>query len=136
MLTAHVQLSNNKMNNFDLKKYLAENPLFQTNEIRAKSPRFNVDDYYDEDRKLIDLGAAFRNSPDFLSYEDVLDIIDSYEDEEMLNDFKVEFPEGEPISKNDYSDFILDSDISEIIYIQADWIAIFDDTIYEKARLI
>ena len=126
------------MNNFDLKKYLAENPLFQTNEIRVKPPGFDVDDYYDEDGELIDLDAAFRASPDFLSYEDVLDIIDSYEDGEILNDFKAEFPEGKAISKEDYFEFAnrLIDDRSEIDFIQANWIAMFDDTIYEKAELI
>lgn len=38
MLTAHVQLSNNKMNNFDLKKYLAENPLLKEENLEENQP--------------------------------------------------------------------------------------------------
>ena len=38
MLTAHAQLSNNKMNNFDLKKYLAENPLLKEENLEENQP--------------------------------------------------------------------------------------------------
>jgi hypothetical protein len=106
-------------------------------EIKAKSGLFSVDDYYDEDTEEVDLEAAFENAPTVASYKDVLDIIEYYEDESMLDDFKSEFPEGEDISKDDYIDFTIDfiDDISEVTYIKANWINIFDDTVYEKAGL-
>jgi hypothetical protein len=113
-------------------------------EIKAKSGLFSVDDYYDEDTEEVDLNAAFQNAPTVASYKDVLDIIEYYEDEReyyedesILDDFKSEFPEGEDISKDDYIDFTIDfiDDISEVKYIKANWISIFDDTVYEKAGL-
>jgi hypothetical protein len=106
-------------------------------EIKAKSGLFSVDDYYDEDTEEVDLEAAFENAPTVASYKDVLDIIEYYEDESMLDDFKSEFPEGEDIRKDDYIDFTIDfiDDISEVTYIKANWINIFDDTVYEKAGL-
>ena len=108
----------------------------KTNEAESKG--FNVDDYPDEDDDLIDLNKAFKATPDKLPYDKVLDIIKSYEDESILDDFKSEFPEGEDISKEDYSDFsiALIDDMSEVSYIQANWIGIFDDTVYEKAGLV
>ena len=107
-------------------------------EIKAKSGLFSVDNYYDEDTEEVDLEAAFENAPTVASYKDVLDIIEYYEDESMLDDFKSEFPEGENISKDDYIDFTIEfiDDISEVKYIKANWINIFDDTVFEKAGLI
>jgi len=118
-----------------------EAPSFNENEIKRRlkeSKGFNVDDYPDEDDDLIDLNKAFKAAPDKLPYDKVLDIIKSYEDESILDDFKSEFPEGEDISKKDYSDFsiALIDDMSEVSYIQANWIGIFDDTVYEKAGLV
>jgi hypothetical protein len=88
--------------------------------------------------KMIDLNVAFREAPDVASYEDVLGIIESYEDESILDDFKLEFVEGEDISKDDYSYFSISliDDISEVGYIQANWIYIWDKDIFEKTELI
>jgi hypothetical protein len=106
-------------------------------EIKVKPGLFSVDDYYDEDTEKVDLNAAFKNAPTVASYKDVLDIIESYEDESVLDDFKSEFPEGKDINKGDYSDFSINliDDRSEVGYIQANWISIFDDTVFEKAGL-
>ena len=106
-------------------------------EIKVKPGLFSVDDYYDEDTEEVDLNAAFKNAPTVASYKDVLDIIESYEDESVLDDFKSEFPEGKDINKGDYSDFSINliDDRSEVGYIQANWISIFDDTVFEKAGL-
>jgi len=106
-------------------------------EIKVKPGLFSVDDYYDEDTEEVDLNAAFKNAPTVASYKDVLDIIESYEDESVLDDFKSEFPEGKDINKGDYSDFSINliDDMSEVGYIQANWISIFDDTVFEKAGL-
>ena len=96
----------------------------------AEDEEYDYDDY--------DLNVEFKKSPNEASYEDVLDIIDSYEDEEILKDFKAEFPEGEPISKKDYSDFAIKliDDMSEVGFIQANWISIFDEVVYDKAGLV
>jgi len=130
------------MSNFDLRKYLAEGKLLKENK------GFNVDDYPDEDDDLIDLDAAFEATPDKLPYDKVLDIIKSYENEEILNDFKSEFPEDEfpeaespeenNFSKEDYFEFNKRyiSDMSEVSDIKANWISVFDDTVYEKAGLV
>jgi hypothetical protein len=125
------------MENFDLIKYLAEGKLLKENE------GFNVDLYYDKGEDLVDLDAAFKAAPDKLPYDKVLDIIKSYENKKILNDFKSEFPEAESpeennFSKEDYFEFNerYISDMSEISDIQANWISVFDDTVYEKAGLI
>jgi hypothetical protein len=88
--------------------------------------------------KMIDLNVAFREAMDVASYEDVLGIIESYEDESILDDFKLEFVEGEDISKDDYSDFAISliDDMSEVGYVQANWISIWDEDIFEKVGLI
>ena len=87
---------------------------------------------------MIDLNVAFREAPDVASYKDVLGIIESYEDESILDDFKLEFVECEDISKDDYSYFSMSliDDISEVGYIQANWIYIWDKEIFENAKLI
>jgi len=91
----------------------------------------------DEDDDF-DLNTAFAASPSSHSYDEVLDIFVSYEDEDTLNEFKSFFPEGKDITKDDYLEFsesIID-DLSEISYIQANWIGLTDDDIYQKAGLI
>lgn len=90
-----------------------------------------------EDEDEFDLNQAFKNSPETAPYEDVLGVIESYEDEDILNDFKTEFPEGEPVNKRDYSDFSISliDDMSEVDFIQANWISIFDEDIFDKAGL-
>jgi hypothetical protein len=90
-----------------------------------------------EDEDEFDLNQAFKNSPETAPYEDVLGVIESYEDEDILNDFKTEFPEGEPVNKRDYSDFSISliDDMSEVGFIQANWISIFDEDIFDKAGL-
>ena len=123
---------------YEMEKYYSSHYQRENKTNEAESEGFNVDDYPDEDDDLIDLNKAFKATPDKLPYDKVLDIIKSYEDESILDDFKSEFPEGEDISKEDYSDFsiALIDDMSEVSYIQANWIGIFDDTVYEKAGLV
>jgi hypothetical protein len=93
----------------------------------------NEDNYND-----YDLNTEFKKSPDQAPYNDVLNIIDSYEDENILNDFKAEFPKGKPISKKDYSDFAIKliDDMSEVGSVQANWISIFDEDVFKKAGLL
>jgi hypothetical protein len=93
------------------------------------------DDDYDYDD--YDLDIEFKKAPNEASYNDVLDIMKSYEDESVLNDFKAEFSEGEPVNKKDYSDFAITliDDMSEVSFIQANWISMFDEEVYDKAGL-
>jgi hypothetical protein len=96
------------------------------------------DDADDYDYNDYDLDIEFQKAPNEAPYNDVLDIIKSYEDESVLNDFKAEFPEGEPVKKKDYSRFAMTliDDMSEVSYIQANWISMFDEEVYDKAGLI
>jgi hypothetical protein len=95
-----------------------------------------MDDYV-EDIKF-DLNQEFSKSPSQHSYEDVLEIIKSYEDESILNDFLSEFPKGKSISRADYSNFAtsLVDDGSEMNFVQANWISISDPDIFKKAGLV
>jgi len=123
-----------KADNFDAKKWLVENKVtFQS--------RLNENEYEDENEDEdndYDLNDAFKAAPSVASYEDVLNIIKSYEDESVLSDFKSNFPEGGDITKKDYSDFAITliDDMSEAAFIQANWISIFDEDVFEKAGLI
>ena len=109
--------------------------LITEGQYKAKLNENEDEDFDDED---FDLNQAFKDAPNEASYEDVLDIIKSYEMNDVLEDFKAEFPEGEPVSKDDYSQFgiSLIDDMSEVDFIQANWISIFDEDIYEKAGLV
>jgi hypothetical protein len=97
----------------------------------------DYDDMEDDDDDDFDITAAFKASPEFHSYEEVLDVIESYEDDEILEDFKAKFPEGKDISREDYSDFTINyvDDMSEVAYIQTNWISISDPDIYDKAGM-
>lgn len=88
----------------------------------------------DED---FDLNKEYKSSPEYHSYDEVLDLMKSYEDDEMLNDFTSEFPEGKNISRSDYDDFAMKyiDDMSEVGYIQANWISLTDPDVYEKAGM-
>jgi hypothetical protein len=95
------------------------------------------DDQYDDEDDDFDLNTAFAASPSSHSYDEVLDIFVSYEDEDILNEFKSFFPEGKDITKDDYVEFsesIID-DLIEISHIQAHWIGLTDDDIYQKANI-
>jgi hypothetical protein len=109
------------------------------NEINYNDENFSdpmIDGYNDDD--FIDLNLAFEESPEYHSYNEVLDIIESYEDKDILEDFKLTFLEDEKVYKENYSDFLNDyiADMSEKEYIQANWISITDPDIYNKAGLV
>jgi hypothetical protein len=57
------------------------------------------------------------------NYDLVLEIIESYEMESVLNDFKSEFKEDDNISKKDYFEFCEKyiDDVSELYYINLNW---------------
>jgi len=56
-------------------------------------------------------------------YEWVLEVIKSYESEDILDDFKNEFEEGESLSWNEYCEFCMNyvDDMSEGYYIRKNW---------------
>ena len=57
------------------------------------------------------------------SYDFVKEIIESYGDEDILNDFKNRFEEGKDISYKDYYEFCIEyiDDVSEVYYIKNNW---------------
>jgi hypothetical protein len=57
------------------------------------------------------------------NYDLVLEIIESYEVESILSDFKDRFVEGENISREDYNEFCFKyvDDCSEGYYINLNW---------------
>jgi len=70
------------------------------------------------------------------NYELVLEIIESYEKEEILNDFKSEFKVGKNIKKKDYMLFCSKyiDDCGESYYINLNWKYIRkggDESVYE-----
>jgi ribosome assembly protein YihI (activator of Der GTPase) len=56
-------------------------------------------------------------------YNYVKEVIESYEDEEILNDFLNEFEVGKDIIYKDYLDFCYNyiDDLSEIMFIESNW---------------
>jgi len=139
--------SEGKMTKSELKAKIKEMILAELNEDSDEDINItDADSAYDplaeaeeedEDYEDLDLDVEFQKAPNEASYNDVLDIMKSYEDESILNDFKAEFPEGKPVNKKDYSDFAMTliDDMSEVSFIQANWISIFDEDIYDKAGL-
>ena len=128
------------MDNFNLKQFLVENKLTENSrlkEIKVTPGNTGLSNFNDEDDDDFNLNDAYLNSQYVAPYEDVLDIIESYEDEDILNDFINDFPEGEPINRTQYDDFVMGyiDDMSEVSFIQANWVSIWDDDIYEKAGL-
>jgi len=61
-------------------------------------------------------------------YNFVKEIIESYEDEEILNDFLNEFEEDKEIKYEDYFDFCYNyiDDMSEVDYIKGNWNEIYE----------
>jgi len=102
-----------------------------------ENENFDEDDD-DEDDEFVDINQAFKESPSKASYKDVLSIIDSYEKDDILNAFKSKFPTGKPINKQNYLDFSGNyiDDMSEMDFVKANWVSIFDEDIFEKAGLV
>jgi hypothetical protein len=65
----------------------------------------------------------------FRSYDYVKEVIESYEDEEILKDFLNEFEVGFEISYEDYFSFcyMYIDDMSETYYINCNWNDEYDD---------
>ena len=118
---------------------LAGIKLNENDEIDYDDENFSdpmIDGYDDDD--FIDLNLSFQESPEYHLYDKVLDIIESYEDKDILEDFKSTFFEDENVYKKNYSDFLNDyiADLEGKEYIKANWISITDPDIYEKAGLV
>jgi hypothetical protein len=110
------------------------NALFKSSNMNES--RLNEEEDEDND---YDLDDEFQKSKyDQASYKDVLSVIEDHEDDDMLDNFKAEFPKGEPVNKEDYINFAekFIDDMSEAVFIKANWISIFDEDVYEKAGLI
>jgi len=127
--------------NFDMKRFLFENKLGSYARNTVVENQYEGDQYDDEDEdedEDYDLNAAFTASPASHSYDEVLDIFVSYEDEDILNKFKSSFPKGKDITKDDFVKFSKSTidDMSEMGYVKANWISLTDDDVYEKAGLI
>jgi len=92
---------------------------------------------YEMEEDEFNLDQAFKNSPKIASYDDVLEIVDSYGDYSTLDAFQGMFSEGEDISRDEYFKFFSKyiDDMSDAEYIKANWISIFDEDIYDKAGL-
>ena len=72
------------------------------------------------------------------NYDLVLEVIENYDSEDILNNFKNEFEEGSNISESDYfwfcENYIMD-DLSEMIYIKLNWKYIKsggDESVYDE----
>jgi hypothetical protein len=70
-------------------------------------------------------------------YSLVLEIIESYEDEMILNSFLEEFEEGKDISRDKYDEFCMRfiDDVSEEYYIRLNWKYIIsggDESVYDE----
>jgi hypothetical protein len=61
-------------------------------------------------------------------YNFVKEIIESYEDEEILNDFLNEFEEDKEIKYENYFDFCYNyiDDMSEVDYIKGNWNEVYE----------
>ena len=121
-----------KADNFDVKQWLTEN------KITTQSRLNENEDFDDEDDEFVDIDQAYEESPNEASYKDVLNVFEDYDDDEILDAFKSEFAPGKPITKKNYLDFAYNyiDDMSEVGYIKANWVSIFDEDIFEKAGLV
>jgi hypothetical protein len=71
------------------------------------------------------------------NYDLVLEIVESYEAEDILNDFKNEFEEGNDISKSKFVEFFNKyiDDMSETYYIGLNWKYVKsggDESVYDE----
>jgi hypothetical protein len=84
-----------------------------------------------------DIDQAFKQSPDEQSYDDMLDIVTQYEDDDDLNSFKSTFPKDQPVNKEkwvEWSRSISDYDPEGYTYLN--WISVTDDDIFQKAGIL
>jgi len=81
-----------------------------------------------------EIDQAFDQSPNEYSYEELLDVVDSYEDEKHLDSFKSTFKPGQSISKEEWVRWSYSvSDYDPEGYAYLNWISLSDPDIYSKA---
>jgi hypothetical protein len=77
----------------------------------------------------------FENSPNNASYDQVLNVINSFEgagdEEEIKSNFISRFSDSPSISKEEYMNFISQF-YGEEIDSQMNWVSIFDPSIYDR----
>ena len=107
-------------------------------EMYNDEDQLNENEYEDDEDEDFDLNQAFKDAPNEALYREVLKVFKEYNDDSIIEDFKDRFPKGEPVNKDDYSEFAMTliDDMSEVAFIQANWISIFDEDIYEKAGMV
>lgn len=92
----------------------------------------NNGDYYIDGTDEIE--SAFEQSPNEHSYEELLDVVDSYEDEKHLESFTSTFQPGQSISKEEWVRWSYSvSDYDPEGYVYLNWISLSDPDIYTKA---
>jgi hypothetical protein len=87
--------------------------------------------------KLIDLLNEYKINRPNSNYKLVLDIVKSYEDEDIMADFLKTFPEGKNISKDEFFEFFTSyvDDTSEYYYIKQNWKYVEsggDESVYDE----
>ena len=87
--------------------------------------------------KLIDLLNEYKINRPNSNYKLVLDIVKSYEDEDIMADFLKTFPEEKNISKDEFFEFFTSyvDDTSEYYYIKQNWKYVEsggDESVYDE----
>jgi hypothetical protein len=84
--------------------------------------------------KEFDIDQAFNQSPNEYSYEELLDVVDSYEDEKYFNSFISTFQPGQSINKEEWVRWNYSiSDYDPEGYVRLNWISLSDPDVYSKA---
>ena len=90
-----------------------------------------------KENQEFDIDTAFNASPNKQSYEDMLDVVKEYEDEEYLNSFISTFSKGEPINKENWVEWSRSiSDYDPEGYTYLNWISLSDPDVYKKAGVL
>ena len=87
--------------------------------------------------KLIDILNEYKINHPNSNYKLVLDVVESYGDEDIMKDFLETFPEGKNISKDEFFKFFEDwaDDASEYHYIKLHWKYVKsggDESVYDE----
>ena len=84
-----------------------------------------------------DVEQAFEQSPNEYSYEELLGVVESYDDENDLNSFISTFKPGQSISKEEWVRWSRSiSDYDPEGYVRLNWISLSDPNIFDKAGVL
>jgi hypothetical protein len=87
--------------------------------------------------KEFDIEQAFEQSPNEYSYEELLGVVESYDDENDLNSFISTFQPGQSISKEEWVRWSRSiSDYDPEGYVRLNWISLSDPNIFDKAGVL